>query len=68
MEETPTIYFSEHLTKEIHNELLIYKNNLASAIVYFNKSKDTIDYINTGCEKWKDANDMVDKSNDLFFY
>ncbi len=58
----------EKTTKELHNKLVTYKNNIASATFYFNKSKDNIQKINNACYKRTIPKDVVSNVNDLFFY
>ncbi len=59
---------SKNIPKEIHNKNIIYKNNIASATYYFNKSSENIKVINNACYTRTMPKKIVDNVNDLFFY
>jgi len=60
-------YVSENFNYNIKNQALIYKNNVASAIYYFNNAKTEIQKINNFCDGKKDV-DIIKSINNLFFY
>jgi uncharacterized protein YceK len=44
------ILLSENLNYNQKNQMLVYKNNISSAIFYFNSSKKNIEKINSICD------------------
>ena len=62
------LLISEKVPKELHNKTVTYKNNIASATYYFNKSKKNLEEINNACYKRIIPKSVVDNVNDLFFY
>jgi hypothetical protein len=62
------LLISKNVPKELHNKIITYKNNIASATYYFNKSKKNLDEINNACYKRIIPKNVVDNVNDLFFY
>lgn len=59
-------YVSDNLNYNIKNQILIYKNNISSAIFYFNNAKTNIEKINEFCSGEKDV-DIIKNINTLFF-
>lgn len=59
-------YVSENLNYNIKNQILAYKNNVSSAIYYFNNSRDNLIKINGFCSGEKDV-DIIKTINQLFF-
>lgn len=57
---------SEKLNFNIKNQLLAYKNNVASAVYYFNKSRANIKNINEFCSGEEDVK-IINNINSLFF-
>ncbi len=60
------ILLSENLNYNLKNQMLVYKNNISSAIFYFNNSKKNIEKINSICDGQKDV-DIIGNINQLFF-
>ncbi|MFA7708990.1 MAG: hypothetical protein WCX82_02535 [archaeon] len=58
---------SEEIPIDTKNQILIYKNNIASAVYYFNKAKTEIQNINGFCAGEKDLQ-IIKSINNLFFY
>jgi hypothetical protein len=61
------IYVSKHVPYEIHNDVLAYKNYVASSYFYYNQTAQKLEKLNSACNEEK-TKKIIDSINDLMFY